>query len=231
MDKIIEFLLENNFTLKDDKLFRQAFIHRSFINENPKSELHHNERLEFLGDSVLELIATSYLYEKFEDAPEGELTAYRSALVNTASLAEVASGLGYNDSLQLSRGESKDIGRARLSILADTYEAVLGAMYLSCGYEMCYKWVKKTLLINTDNIVKTKLFKDSKSYLQEKAQEVYSVTPVYKIISESGPDHDKKFEMGVYFNDKEIAKGIGSSKQVSEIAAATEALKVKGWEK
>ncbi len=231
MDKIIEFLLENNFTLKDDKLFRQAFIHRSFINENPKSELHHNERLEFLGDSVLELISTSYLYEKFEDAPEGELTAYRSALVNTASLAEVASGLGYNDSLQLSRGESKDIGRARLSILADTYEAVLGAMYLSCGYEMCYKWVNKTLLINTDNIVKTKLFKDSKSYLQEKAQEVYSVTPVYKIISESGPDHDKKFEMGVYFNDKEIAKGVGSSKQVSEIAAATEALKVKGWEK
>ncbi len=231
MDKIIEFLLANNFELKDDKLFRQAFIHRSFINENPKSELHHNERLEFLGDSVLELIATSYLYEKFEDAPEGELTAYRSALVNTASLGEVASGLGYNDSLQLSRGESKDIGRARLSILADTYEAVLGAMYLSCGYEMCYKWVNKTLLINTDNIVKTKLFKDSKSYLQEKAQEVYSVTPVYKIISESGPDHDKKFEMGVYFNDKEIAKGMGSSKQVSEIAAATEALKVKGWEK
>jgi ribonuclease-3 len=231
MDKIIEFLSENNFSLKDDKLFRQAFIHRSFINENPKSELHHNERLEFLGDSVLELISTSYLYKKFPDSPEGELTAYRSALVNTGSLAEVASGLEYNNFLQLSRGESKDIGRARLSILADTYEAVLGAMYLSCGYEMCYKWVEKSLLINTDNIVKTKLFKDSKSYLQEKAQEVYSVTPVYKIIRESGPDHDKKFEMGVYFNDKEIAKGEGSSKQVSEIAAATEALKVKGWEK
>ena len=231
MDKIKEFLLENNFVLKDDKLFRQAFIHRSFINENPKSELHHNERLEFLGDSVLELISTSYLYKKFPDSPEGELTTYRSALVNTASLAEVAGGLGYNDFLQLSRGESKDTGRARLSILADTYEAVLGAMYLSCGYEMCYKWVAETLLINTDNIVKSRLFKDSKSYLQEKAQEVYSVTPVYKIISESGPDHDKKFEVGVYFNDKEIARGIGSSKQVSEIAAATEALRMKGWEK
>ncbi len=231
MNKIKDFLLENGFDLKDDKLFRQAFIHRSFINENPKSELHHNERLEFLGDSVLELISTKYLYDKYPDSTEGELTAYRSALVNTNSLSDVASSLEYNDFLQLSKGESKDMGRARHSILADTYEAVLGAMYLTCGYDMCFKWVEKTLLVNTDNIVKGRLFKDPKSYLQEKAQEVYSITPSYRIISESGPDHDKKFEMGVYFNEKEIARGIGSSKQLSEVEAAIEALKIKGWEK
>ncbi|MDQ5957575.1 MAG: ribonuclease [Patescibacteria group bacterium] len=211
-------------------LYEQAFVHRSFINENPKFHLGHNERLEFLGDAVLELIVTDFLYNKYPDRPEGDLTSYRSALVNTHALGDVSKGLGFNNYLQLSKGESRDKeSRARLSILADTYEAVLGAIYLDLGYLACEDFVVKTLLPYTEDIVKNNLFKDAKSFVQEMAQEKIQITPIYKLLQESGPDHNKIFTVGIYFDDKLIAEGKGNSKQLAEIEAAKNAIIKKGW--
>jgi ribonuclease-3 len=227
-----DFLIKNNINYKNINLYNQAVVHRSFINENPKFELGHNERLEFLGDAVLELIVTDFIYAKYPHSAEGDLTSYRSALVNAETLSKVALSLDLNDYLKLSKGEAKEreITRARMSMLADTYEALLGAMYLDMGYDECNKWVIKTLLINTEEITRGGAYKDSKSLVQEKAQEKYQVTPTYKIIHESGPDHDKVFLVGIYFNEKEIAKGEGKSKQLGEVDAAKNAVKKLNWD-
>jgi len=187
---------------KNKKLLQQAFIHRSYINENPATELSHNERLEFLGDAVLELIVTDFLYKKYPSYTEGELTALRSA---------------------------KDNGKARQYILANTYEAYIGALYLDQGIEVADKFVHKSLLPKTEEIVSKKLWRDAKSLVQEKAQEFVNVTPAYKVISESGPDHDKHFTVGIFFGSDFIAEGKGKSKQEAEQKAAEAALKVKNW--
>ncbi len=198
---------------KDKNLLKQAFIHRSYINENPGLGLFHNERLEFLGDAVLELVVTEDLYKKFPNQTEGDLTSYRSALVNAIIISEVAQKLGMNDFLLLSKGETKDTGRARLYILANTFEAFVGALYLDQGYDAAKDFIVKHLLSLTDEIVAKKLWQDAKSLVQEKAQEHLAVTPSYKVISETGPDHDKHFTLGIYFNNELIAEGKGKSKQ------------------
>lgn len=218
-----------NIIFNDKKLLEQAFIHRSYINENTGSRLSHNERLEFLGDAVLELIVTDYLYNKYPDRDEGELTAYRSALVNAVIIGEVAQTLGMNDFLLLSKGEAKDAGRARSYILANTYEAYVGAVYIDQGYNVARDFIAKTLFGKIDTIVAKKLWRDAKSLVQEKSQEYLNVTPVYKVISEAGPDHDKHFTVGVFFGDEQVATGKGKSKQEAEQAAARSALEIKDW--
>lgn len=216
-------------TFKNDDLLSQAFIHRSYINENPRSGLEHNERLEFLGDAVLELVVTEYLYATYPHHNEGDLTSYRAALVNAVTLGEVSHGLGFNDVMKLSKGEAKDVSRARSSILADAYEAFTGALYLDQGYDAAKAFISRTILIKTEDIVKQGLFKDPKSSIQEKAQEVNGVTPSYKVIGEEGPDHDKLFKIGIYFGDELVAEGVGKSKQEAETTAARQALEKKGW--
>lgn len=214
---------------KDKNLLKQAFIHRSYINENPGSNLSHNERLEFLGDAVLELIVTDFLYKKYPNYTEGELTAIRSALVNAIIISEVALKIGINDYLLLSKGEAKDNGKARQYILANTYEAYIGAVYLDQGYNAVNKFVTASLLPHTEEIVAKKLWRDAKSLVQEKAQEFVGVTPAYKVLHESGPDHDKHFTVGILFGSDLIAEGKGKSKQEAEQKAAEMALKVKNW--
>ena len=214
---------------KDKDLLKQSFTHRSYINENPRTALSHNERLEFLGDAVLELVVTNFLYKKYPQYTEGELTSLRSALVNAVIISEVAGDIGMNDYLLLSKGEAKDKGKARQYILANTYEAFVGAMYLDRGYDAADKFVAKTLLPKTEEIVNKKLWRDAKSLVQEKAQEFVSVTPAYKVLSQTGPDHDKHFTVGIYFGANLIAEGKGKSKQEAEQSAALVALKVKNW--
>lgn len=216
-------------TFSDKKLLQHAFIHRSYINENPRSGLEHNERLEFLGDAVLELVTTDYLFRTYPSSPEGELTAYRSALVNAVVISEVAAGLGMNDYLLLSKGEAKDTGRARATILANTYESFVGALYLDQGYEPCRVFITSTLLPRLDEIIAKKAWKDAKSWVQEEAQERLGVTPSYRVVAENGPDHDKHFTIGIFFGEKKIAEGKGRSKQEGEQKAAMAALEAKGW--
>ncbi|MEK7644717.1 MAG: ribonuclease III [Patescibacteria group bacterium] len=216
-------------TFTDKALLRQAFVHRSFINENKGSQSEHNERLEFLGDAVLELISTVYLYKKYPQSNEGELTAYRSSLVNAINLADVAAKLQMEKFLLLSHGESKDKGKARQYILANTIEALIGAIYLDQGYEVTEKFLSKNVLYLIDDIVEKKAWIDAKSLFQEKAQEVDGVTPLYKVIREDGPDHDKSFTVGLFIRDKKIAQGEGKSKQEAEQEAAKEGVKVRGW--
>ena len=216
----------------NQKLLEQAFVHRSYLNEvAAKSGISHNERLEFLGDAVLELVSTNFLYQKFTDLAEGELTAYRAALVNTKSISGIAKDLDFNDYLFLSKGESKDFGKARLSILADTYEAFIGAIFLDKGYEFSKEFIEKTLLIHTDAIIEAGKYKDAKSVVQERSQDILSITPSYKVVSESGPDHNKKFIIAIYFGEDKIAEGEGRSKQEAETDAAMNAILKKGWEK
>jgi ribonuclease-3 len=216
-------------SFKDKKLLKQSFIHRSYINENPNTELSHNERLEFLGDAVLELAVTDFLYKKYPNYTEGELTALRSALVNAVTIAEVASQIGMNDYLLLSKGETKDTGKARQYILANTYEALVGAIYLDRGYKLADAFVNKTLLPQTEEIVSKKLWRDAKSLVQEKAQEFLGITPIYRVLQESGPDHDKHFTVGICFGADLITEGKGKSKQEAEQNAALNALKIKSW--
>lgn len=227
-----EFEKKVNVVFKDKNLLKQAFIHRSYINENPRTGLNHNERLEFLGDAVLELIVTDFLYKKYPNKQEGDLTSYRAALVNAQIIGSIAmNDLGMNEFMLLSKGEAKDIGRARLSILADAYEAFLGALYLDQGYAACNTFVRDTILVKTEEVMKKGLWKDPKSLLQEKVQEHVGVTPVYKVQEEIGPDHDKRFVVAVYFGSESITRGEGKSKQEAEQQAAEAALKVKGWAK
>ena len=213
----------------DKELLRQAFIHRSYINENKNCGFSHNERLEFFGDAVLELVITDYLYHNYPTKSEGELTSLRAALVNTVSLHKVAKELDINGNLYLSHGESKDTGRAREYILANAVEALIGAIYLDSGYEEAKGFIERFICIYTEEIEKKKLWIDAKSFFQEKAQELESETPSYKILKEEGPDHDKHFTCGVYLKDELVAAGEGQSKQEAEQEAAREALNKKDW--
>jgi ribonuclease-3 len=210
------------------ELLEEALTHRSYLNEH-KTAKAHNERLEFLGDAVLELATTRFLYDRFPKKPEGELTAFRAALVNTYSIAEVAERLGINDMLLLSRGEARDTGRARQIILANAFEALLGALYLDQGYEVADAFLAKHLYPKIESVVENRAWQDAKSRFQEVAQEKKSVTPNYKTISEEGPDHDKHFTVGAFIGKEEIAQGIGKSKQEAEQDAAKMALEKTGW--
>jgi len=223
------FQSELGLQFNDPALLRQAFTHRSYLNEHRGEVAGHNERLEFLGDAVLELIATHFLYEKYPEKAEGDLTAYRAALVNAVTCAEVANKIGMNDFLLLSRGEAKDTGRARNILLANAFEALVGAIYIDQGYDEAKKFIDKNLFPKIDEIVKQRLWQDAKSALQEKVQEVDGVTPSYAVIRETGPDHDKHFIVGVYVKDTLVAEGDGKSKQEAEQSAAREALDKKGW--
>lgn len=210
-------------------LLREALTHRSYLNEHRDFAGNHNERLEFLGDAVLELAVTDFLYKKFPSKPEGELTSYRAALVNTVSLAETARALGISDFLLLSRGEAKDTGRARDVILANAFEAVLGALYLDQGFAAAEAFVGKNLYGKIDGIIEKRAYQDAKSRFQELAQEKQGTTPRYETLSETGPDHAKVFTVGVFLNTKEVARGEGVSKQDAEQAAAQAAIDKTGW--
>ena len=227
--KLEDFEKKTNIIFKNKDILKQAFIHRSYINENPRTNLHHNERLEFLGDAVLELVVTDFLYSKYKNHNEGDLTAYRSALVNAVTLSEVANELSFNDLIMLSKGEAKDLSRARSSILADAYEAYVGAIYLDLGYEQARNFIEKTVLIKTEEINKKGAYKDAKSFVQEKSQEKFGITPSYKILSEEGPDHDKIFTVAICFGNDVIAEGTGKSKQEAETSAAKNAIEKKNW--
>jgi ribonuclease-3 len=214
---------------KNKDFLIQAFIHRSYLNENPDFYLGHNERLEFLGDAVLELVVTESLYQKYPKKSEGELTNWRAALVNARTLGEVARDLDFNDFLLLSRGETKELGKARQYILANTFEALIGAIYLDLGYKACQNFIKKHLVVKLPHIIKAGLFKDAKSRFQEEAQERVEITPNYKVLKEWGPDHAKHFVIGVFLGKELVSEGEGSSKQEAEEKAAQKALEVKGW--
>ncbi len=216
-------------TFKNKELLRRAFTHRSYLNENRGSESSHNERLEFLGDAVLELMVTEYLYEKYPDSNEGDLTAYRASLVNAITLSEAAQKINVNDFLLLSKGEAKDTGKARQYILANTMEAIIGAIYLDQGYDGSKYFVSNNIFHLIDKIIEDKSWIDAKSKFQEKAQEKESVTPLYKSLREEGPDHDKHFTVGVYLDKELVAEGTGKSKQEAEQEAARKALEVQGW--
>lgn len=204
-------------------LLNQVFVHRSYLNEHPDFGLGHNERLEFLGDAVLELVVTEYLYKKF-NKPEGELTSLRSSIVRGAMLSNISKDLELGSYLLLSKGEEKSGGKARELILANTFEALIGAIYLDQGYSVTEKFIHNVLLIHLGEIIKQELYKDPKSTFQEWAQERKSITPSYKVIEESGPDHDRKFVIGVYLSDELIATGRGASKQKAQEDAAAKAL-------
>ncbi len=218
-----------NLKFKNKDLLTQAFCHRSYLNENPQANLKNNERLEFLGDAVLELVVTEELFKKYPLKPEGELTNWRASLVNAKMLSETAKDLQLNDYLLLSKGEKKEIGKARQYILANTFEALVGAAYLDLGYEKCRQFIKKHLIIKLSEIIEKGLFKDAKSAFQEEAQERTGITPTYKVIKEWGPDHSKQFIIGIFLNNQLIAEGKGSSKQEAEVEAAKNALEAKGW--
>lgn len=224
-----KFEKKTGIVFKNKDLLEKAFVHRSYINEHRGLKMEHNERIEFLGDAVLELVITDYLFKKYPEKTEGELTSYRSALVNTMTLSAAAAKLNMSDFLLLSKGESKDTGRARQYILANTFEAYIGALYLDQGYEAAHKFIADNLFPLTDEIVEKRLWQDAKSHFQEEAQEKVSITPFYKILKEVGPDHNKLFLIGVYLDDVEIAQGEGKSKQEAEQDAAQKALDIKGW--
>lgn len=212
------------FAPKQLELYISAFTHRSYLNEHRTFELPHNERLEFLGDAVLELVATEHLYKNY-DHPEGELTNFRSALVNYKMLSGIAKRMGLEEHLLMSRGEAKDTGRARQVILANAIEALIGALYLDLGYEPSQTFIEKEILIELPAIISGQKYLDPKSQLQELVQDKHGVTPTYGVVSESGPDHDKVFVVASYQGDKEIGRGQGPSKQEAEIDAAENALK------
>ncbi len=229
MKDFTEFEEKIGIKFTNKSLLKTAFTHRSWVNENRGDGVEHNERLEFLGDAVLELAVTDFLFKKYPEKPEGELTAYRAALVNTESINAAAVELGMNDYLRLSRGESKDTGRARHYILANSFEALLGALYLDKGYEVTERFISVMLYDKIDDVVEKRLWQDAKSRFQEEAQEHVNVTPSYKTVEESGPDHDKKFVVAVFLNNEQVALGSGKSKQEAEQAAAAKAVEVKGW--
>lgn len=218
------------FVANDKKLLGQAMVHRSYLNEHRDFELEHNERLEFLGDAVLELVSTEYLYNNFSN-PEGELTNFRSALVNGKMLATVAGEVGLEEHLMMSRGEEKDTGKARQYLLANSVEAVIGAIYLDQGYDPAKKFITEKILSHMEDILEEKLYEDPKSKFQEEAQEQIGVTPSYHVEKEWGPDHDKHFIVGAYIGTEKIAEGEGTSKQSAQRRAAEKGLAVKGWNK
>lgn len=206
-------------------LLLQALTHRSYLNENHDFHLSHNERLEFLGDAVLELVVTEHLFNEFPKKPEGEMTNWRAALVNTKMLARVSEELGVNDFLLLSRGESKSLGKARELILANALEAIIGSLYEDSGYKQAQTFITENILKHLQEVLENKLYIDPKSKLQEKTQELYNITPHYDVLEESGPDHKKHFVIGVFVEKHQIGKGEGYSKQQAQVSAAEDALK------
>lgn len=224
----LQTLLGVNFT--DTNVLLSAVTHRSYLNEHREATWDHNERLEFLGDAVLELVVTDFLYKKYSDKPEGELTAVRAALVNTVSLAQASEELGINEYLLMSKGEAKDVGRARQYILANAFEACIGAIYLDQGYEKAKEFIAGRLFAKTENIVHKRLWQDAKSRFQELAQEHSSITPTYETVNQVGPDHDRVFTVGVYLKSELVAEGQGRSKQEAEQQAAERAVTAKGWD-
>ena len=218
-----------NIKFKKQDLLKSAVIHRSYINEHKNFPLEHNERLEFLGDAVLELVTTDYLYKTYSN-PEGELTNWRASLVNAKILADIACFLNLESYLYMSKGESQDANpKARNYILANALEAVIGAIYLDQGLKAAKKFIQEHILSKLPFILENSLYLDPKSQFQEKSQELYNVTPTYKVIHESGPEHNKFFRIGVYINNELIAEGEGTSKQEAQMNAAKNALKIKGW--
>lgn len=213
------------------ELLQQAVTHRSYLNEHRNYKLDHNERLEFLGDAVLELVVTEYLYKNYKN-PEGELTNWRAALVNGEMLAKISKKIGVEEFLLMSRGEAKDTGRARQYLLANAMEAIIGAIYLDQGekgYEKAGEFIMKNVVVNLSEIIENKTYMDPKSRFQEEAQDKVGITPSYRVLEESGPDHDKKFVVGVYLGEELIAQGEGKSKQEGQRNAAEKALEIKGW--
>lgn len=229
-DKIKEFSKKINIEFNNINFLKQAFVHKSYLNENHSFELGHNERFEFLGDAVLELVSTVYLYKHFPEKPEGELTNIRASLVNSDSLTDEAVRLNLEAYLFLSHGESKDKNsKARKYILANCVEAIIGAIYLDSGYEKASWFIEKNILYKLPNIMNKELYIDPKTKFQEKAQEVYNITPKYKLLEEKGPDHKKIFTIGLYINSDLISKGKGESKQEAEIDAAKAGIKKNNW--
>ena len=229
---------EKNFPLLEEKLgvkfkdiniLYQAFVHRSYLNEHHDFALGQNERLEFLGDAVVELVVTEYLYNQYEN-PEGELTNWRAALVNAKMLASVAYEIGMEPYLFLSHGEAKDTGtKARDYIMANAFEAVVGAIYVDQGYDGAKQFIARYVITKLPYVLENGLYMDAKSRFQESAQELIGVTPTYRVLEESGPDHDKMFKVGIFLEKELIASGMGSSKQEAQTEAAEAALKIKAW--
>lgn len=212
----------------NDDLFQEALTHRSFLNEHKGYAHPHNERLEFLGDAVLELVVTRHLFDHF-DNPEGELTSFRAALVNGDMLGTIGQDLGLQDFLLMSRGEAKDTGRARLYLVANAMEAIIGALYLDQGYDAAKDFIERYVLNHLPEVLEQGLYTDPKSRFQEMAQEKESITPSYRVLREWGPDHDRHFIAGVYLGDELVAEGEGVSKQEAQRAAAKAGLEKKGW--
>lgn len=216
-------------TFKNRDTLRQALVHRSYLNEHPDFPLGQNERLEFLGDAVLELVVTEHLYRNYEN-PEGELTNWRAALVNAEMLAVLCHDLEIEPYLYLSRGEAKDKGsKARKYILANAFESIIGAIYEDQGWDASKEFITKRVLSQLPRILQDRLYIDPKSRFQEAAQEHLGVTPSYKVLSEEGPDHAKEFDVGVFLGKDKVASGKGTSKQEAQVAAAEAAIAVKGW--
>ena len=217
------------YSFKNGNLLEQAFTHRSYLNENRAPGREHNERLEFLGDAVLELVTTEYLYRNYPN-PEGELTNWRASLVNAKMLAEIASSLEIEEFLKMSKGERQDANpKARNYILANALEAIIGAIYLDQGMATAKKFITGKILVKLPYILENETYRDPKSKFQEKSQELFSITPTYKVMEESGPDHNKYFRVGIYLEDELVTEGQGTSKQEAQVDAAEKAIEAKGW--
>lgn len=215
------------FTNKD--LIVNALVHRSFLNENRDFALPHNERLEFLGDAVLELVVTEFLFEQYLN-PEGELTNWRAALVNGKMCARIGREIGIEPFLFLSHGESKDQNtKARDYILANAVEAIIGAIYLDQGWDLAKQFITRWIITKLPEVLEQGLWMDPKSRFQEAAQDIIGITPTYKVLKEEGPDHMKTFVVGVYLDNEKVEEGEGGSKQEAQVSAAENALKAKGW--
>jgi len=217
-----------NLSFKDFKYLQEALTHRSYLNENRQYQLPHNERLEFLGDAVLELSVTDHLFKNYKNQ-EGDLTSWRAALVNGEMLASVAKDLKLDDYMLMSKGEKKDTGKARNYILANAMEALIGGIYLDGGFTEADKFIDTYIISKLPVILKNKTYLDPKSYFQEKAQEIEQVTPHYELVKEWGPDHDKKFLIAVFLKDNKVAEGEGDSKQDAQRNAAENGLLAKDW--
>lgn len=227
-DKLAQLENKIDIKFKDRNILLQALTHRSYINENPKWGQDHNERLEFLGDAVLELVVTEYLYKTYPN-PEGEMTNWRAALVNAVTLSRITSEFDLNDYILLSKGEARDTGRARQYILANAMESLIGAIYLDQGYDASKKFIEKFILKELSGIIRNELYRDAKSLFQEKAQEKVGITPTYEVLKEWGPDHARNFQVGVFLEKEMVGIGDGPSKQEAQQVAASDALKKKGW--
>ena len=224
MNNYKELQTKLNVQFKNIDLLDNAFVHRSFLNEHKGDGIENNERLEFLGDAVLELIISAYLFEHYPEKPEGELTNIRAAVVRTESLAEESRNLGFGEYLKMSKGEEDSGGKDKDYLLANTFEAVLGAIYLDQGFDVCVDYLNRTLLQKVSTIVENNLFIDPKTQAQEMIQAEFKVTPIYEVVKEEGPDHDKTFTVALMVNGKEMGRGSGTSKQKAEEAAAEKAL-------